>query len=795
MNGFALDFRTALRSLRRSPTFTVTAVLILGLGIGMSVAMWTVFQAVLLRPIPVQSPGRIVLPRALNREGSDVALTQGEVDQIRHASRTMRDIAAFEHFGAYQFPKLDGDRPLPLAGTQVDGRFFDVLGVHPVLGRLLRPDDDSMSRVMVLSYGAWQRYFDGDPSVIGRRFRQPQLGVTYAIVGVAPAGIDYPAGTDYWEPLAYPGLLDDVIARLAPNVSLAAARNEFLNLNKELDRQRPSPYNVSGADIRTFDTAVVGNVRPVLVLLIAAVGLLLLIACVNIGNLLLLRATVRSHEFDVRRALGATYGDIVRHLLVETSLLALGGGVLGLVCAEVARRVLIAAAPPALPRLDAIRLTGVPAGAAVAIALLSMALCGILPAVTAVRRNPSLPIRLDARSGSAGRQRRNVRRILVGAQVALAVILLSGAGLLARSLRQLESLDLGFRADHLSVISVSWPLNKYDDEPKLITLVDALGPRIRAIPGVSALTPIVIPPFYGPNFWASVWQADWQSGAQAAQNPVIAADEGGPDYFRAFGIPILRGRGFLDSDGPNSQQVVVVSQSVARRFWPGQNALGKRIRFAGDSLPWMTVVGVVGESRFRALRDATPMVYLPYRQSGWNGFFAVRTTGDVERLVPAIRRAINEYDPAVTVTAVRTVDDYLAGPLAQPRLSALLLSGFGLVALLLAAIGLYGIMATVVREQTRELGVRMALGAAPGRIRRDVLGRALTVSVVGAVAGLAASVIAARFIGSLLYEVSPTDPVALSGACVLLLAVALLAAYVPAHRATRIEPASALRAD
>jgi predicted permease len=795
MNGLAFDLRTALRSLRRSPTFTVTSVLILGLGIGMSVAMWTVFHAVLLRPIPVLSPDRIVLPRALNREGSDVALTQGEVDQFRHASRTMQDIAGFEHFGAYQFPKLDGDRPLPLAGTQVDGRFFDILGVHPVLGRLLRPDDDSMSYVMVLSYGAWQRYFHGDPSVIGRRFRQPQLGVTYAIVGVAPAGIDYPAGTDYWEPLAYPGLLDDVIARLAPNVSLGAARSEFLSLNKEIDRQRPAPYNVSAADIRTFDTAVVGNVRPVLVLLIAAVGLLLLIACVNIGNLLLLRAATRSHEFDVRRALGATYGDVVRLLLVETSLVALGGGVLGLVCAEVARRLLIAAAPPALPRLDAIRLTGVPVGAAIAIALLSMALCGIAPALTAVRRNPASPIRLDARSGSAGRQRRNVRQILVGSQVALALILLSGAGLLTRSLRQLESLDLGFQADHLSVISLSWPLNKYNDHAQIVALVDALGRRIRAIPGVSALTPIVIPPFYGPNFWALVWQADWQSPVQAASNPVIPLDKGGPDYFRTFGIPILRGRGFLDSDRLNSQWVAVVSQSVASRYWPGQDPLGKRIRVVGDSQPWMTVVGIAGESRFRALRDATPMVYLPYQQTGWNGFFAVRTTGDVERLVPAIRRAINDYDPAVALWRVRTVDDYLAGPLAQPRLSALLLSGFGLVALLLAAIGLYGIMATVVREQTRELGVRMALGAAPGRIRREVLGRALTVSAAGAVAGLVGSVVAARLIASQLFEVSPTDPLALSGACLLLLAVALLAAYLPAHRATRIEPASALRAD
>jgi putative ABC transport system permease protein len=796
MDQLSQNIRLAFRSLRRSPTFTTTAVIVLGLGIGMAVAMWTVFDAVLLRRTPVVSPERVVLPRALNQAGADLALAHNEVEIFRHSSRALREISVFEHFGAYNIPKLDGDRPLPLEGTEVDGHFFDVLGVRPVLGRLLRPDDDSTSYVMVLSYEAWQRYFGGDPSVIGRHFRQPQIKKVYTVVGVAPPGIDFPAGTDYWEPLAFDGLLDDIVGRLAPGATLATARSEFLDINKQIDRQRPgAPHNVTSADIRTFTDAVVGNVRPALLVLLAAVGLLLVIACINVGNLLLLRAAGRSREIAVRRALGASYGDIVRQLLLEAAALGIMGGVLGLLVAEGARRILVAAAPSGLPRLDAIRLSGLPFGAAAAMVLLATALSGVLPAVTAAHRNPASPLKLDERSGSGGRDRRRVRQMLVASQIALALILLSGAGLLTRSLRRLESIDLGFRAHHLSVVTVMWPIDKYGDTPQLVSLADRLVRRIGGLPGVTAITPIIIPPFYGPNFFGIDWQADWQSPNEAKNNPAIPLEIGGADYFHTFETPILRGRGFLSGDVENSEKVAVVSQSVAHRYWPGQDPIGKRLRFLSDSEPWRTVVGVAGESRFRAFRDATPMVYLPYSQFFWQGYFAIRTTTDLGRLVPSIRRAIVETDPTLTLWNARTVDDYLSTPLAQPRLDALLLSGFGLAALVLAAIGLYGVMASAVREQTREIGVRMALGAGPARLRREVLRRALAVALTGAGAGFLASLIAGRFVASLLYDVSPADPLVLSAAAALLLVVACLAAYLPAHRATRIEPAAALRSE
>jgi putative ABC transport system permease protein len=797
MSRFWQDARIALRGFRRSPTFTASAVLILGIGIGMAVAMWTVFNAVLLRPLPLAAPDRVVLPRVHDRAGVDLALSVTDVDRIRRESRTMTAVAGYSHGGAFAWPMVDGDRPFPIAGSQVQWQFFDVLGVKPVIGRLLDVADDSSSHVMVLSYDAWQRIFSGDPKVIGRHFQQTMNGAQYTIVGVAPPGIDLPAGTDYWSPMPFPQL-QNVVARLAPGATPAMARDEFRRLVDQELLDEHITNAVSGADARTFDVAVVGNVRPILVVLVAAVTLLLLLVCLNVGNLLLLRAAARARELAVRRALGATYADIVRQLVVESVMLAAAGGALGVVVAEVARRALIAAAPAQLPRIDAIRVAGAPVGAGAIIALVSVLLFGVVPALISVRRNPRSPLRLDTRSGTSTRQRQATRQLLVASQVALALILIAGAGLLARSLQRLQSIDLGYRPDHLSIVSVAFPYASYKKFPDdLFRMWNGIAPRIRAVPGVTSLTTTMIYPLIGPNFWTSAWQTQGQTEEQASHGPTTALDAADPDYFRTLGIPMLHGRGILASDRETSEPVAVVSASAAARYWPGQDPLGKRIRFAGDSTAakWVTVVGVAGDTHWRALREATPMIYLPYLQYGWQGYLAIRTTSTLNAVLPGIRSAVRDFDPGLVVWETKTLDDYLAGPLAQPRMSALLLSTFGLVALALAAIGLYGIMASAVREQTRDIGVRMALGATPSQVQGEVLRRAMAVSVCGAVVGLAVALAASRVIASLLFQVSPTDPIALAGACGVLLAVALIAAYLPARHASRVDPARALQAD
>jgi len=792
----ARDIRVALRGFRRSPTFAVTAVLILGVGIGMTVAIWAVFNAVLLRPPPVSDPDRIVIPRILDNGGNELAAGLKDLVQMRQISRTLRAITAYGTRGAVNFPMTDGDRPLPLAGSQVDGQFFDVLGVRPVTGRLLNADDDSLSRVIVLSYDAWQRYFNGDPSAVGRRFRQPTLGVTYTVVGVAPPGIDLPAGADYWLPVPSSRTELQIVGRLAPHTTLAASRVEYRSIVEQQIREQHWQGSFSLVEMNPFDTAVVGSARPVLVALIAAVSLLLAIICINIGNLQLMRAAARSREFAVRRALGATYLDVVRQLIVECVLLGAAGGALGLAVGEVARRALIAAAPSQLPRLDAVRVSGAPIGVATAVTLVCILLFGILPVLAGARGDAAVQLRLDTRSGKSTRGRRMLRHVLVGAQVALALILLAGAGLLGRSLQRLQSLDLGFHADHLSMLFVTVPAAKYPDRAHMFALWEEIAPRIHAVAGVTGVAPTAGSPLAGLGYLLGPWQSDQQSVADVAHSPLISIEVGAPESFRVLGIPILRGRGFLDSDREGSQLVAVVSAAVAQRYWPLQDPIGKRIR--GSSAvppPWLTVVGVVGDTRWRSLRDETPLIYLPYRQEFWQGYIAMRSSARLAVLLPSIRRAVKDVDPDAVVWTARTMDEYLDKPLAEPRMSALIVSTFGLVALVLAAIGLYGVMASAVREQTRDIGVRMALGATSNQVQRKVLQRAMVVSVAGAAVGILGAVAASRVIASLLFEVSPTDPVSLVTACAILLAVAAVAAYLPAYRASRVDPARALQAE
>ena len=790
------DARFALRGFRRTPGFVITAVLILGLGIGMSVAMYTVFDAVLRRPLPVVQQDRIVVLWNYRQPGVEFPLQPKDVTELRHTTRTMRGVAAFAHWGAFAFALVDGDQSLVIPQSVVSGNYFDVLGARPVLGRLLRPEDDvkGAPHVMVISYDTWRRRFGGDSAIVGHRVRSPLYQWSYTIVGVAPPGLDYPAGVGAWSPLETFGApqVVDLVARLAPGATPAAAGAELYAM---MQRLHPD-YRLAGAESRTFTTAVVGDIRQTLIILTVAVLLLLDIACANVGNLLLLRASGRAREMAIRRAMGATTGDVVRQLLIESTMLAAAGGLLGLGCAAGLLRALVSLAPPQLPRVDMIGIAGAPLAAALGVTFLTVLILGVFPAVSAGRGRLVSPLRLDARSGSQSRARRRLRQSLVASQMALALVMLAGAGLLVRSLERLERVDLGYRAERLSMLELTFPFDRYNTAPKYMALFDRIFTRLRAVPGVVSLTPVIIPPFLGPNVWQWRPVVEGQSQAEADATPFIPVEGGNAEYFRTFGIPIVRGTDFSDADHDGAPAVAVVSEAVAQRLWPGQDAVGKHIRFNGlDSTLWRTVIGVAGDIRFRSLRDATPTIYMPWRQMGTQGTVAIRTSGDLSAALGAMRRAVAELDPQVRIWRARSMDDLLAGPLAQPRLSTLLLSTFGLTALLLAAIGLYGVMASAVREQTRELGVRMALGASPERIRRDVLSGALAVGGAGALAGLAVAVVATRFLVTLLYGVSPVDPVTLLSVCGLLVVVTMVASYVPARRATRIDPALALRAD
>jgi putative ABC transport system permease protein len=803
------ELQIALRGLRRTPTFFATAVLILAVGIGMSVAMFTVFRTVLVRKLPVVDQDRIaVMWTYRDNPNVDFSLGPNTLAEVRRTARTMRDVAGVMHGGALSVAMLDGDHPLSLNRSLVTGNFFDVLGARPVLGRLLHASDDDAgpydaagtyaSKTMVISYRAWQDKFGGDSSIVGRHFTEPLLGWRYTVVGVAPPGLSYPADVDFWIPIWggwTSGASVFAVARLAPGATPSAAADEYFSIeNRELPQ-----LHLRGATAKTFSETVLGDARPVLALLTAAVGLLLLIACINVGNLLLLRASSRAGEMAVRRALGAAYADIVRQLVVESTLLAVAGGVAGWALAAVLVRALVAFAPPQLPRLDEIRLSGAPVWIAAAIATLSLLIFGVLPSLFAARANLASPLRFDSRVGSESRRRRVARQTLVASQVALATIMLGGAALLARSLARLEWQDTGYDPDHLSILTFTWSARKIDSADKLLDLSDRLMRRVESIPGVTAATPTVIPPLLGDGVWHWRFDREGQTDAEAERNPTIPIETGGPDYFKTFGIPVIRGRAFNDADRERAPGVVIVSESVARRFWPGEDPIGKRLRTENipdpGGKPWRTVVGVVPDTHLRSLREASPTVYFPWLQSSWQGYFAIRSSLPLSALLPSLRQAGFDVDPDVRLWHAQTMDELLAGPLAEPRVGTLLMSTFGLVALLLAAIGLYGVMTALVRDQTREIGVRMALGATPAIVRGSVLRRATMVTCAGAAAGLGIALVSSRLLRSLLFDVSPTDPIALGGACLVLVVVGIIAASLPAWRATRIDPVRALRSE
>ncbi len=817
------DLRLTLRALRRTPTFTATAVLILALGIGTASAMFTVFQSVVVRRLPVQNPDRIVeLSGVAKGAARELPITLDPFRRFRQENRTLQSVGGFAHWGAVAAPVTDGDRQLLLRQATVTGNFFQVLGAAPILGRLLRPEDEreygpnatnANALVAVISYDAWRRSFGGDSAVIGRHLRLPDMKWNPTIVGVAPPGLDYPRGAELWTPNVYAGGMD-LVARLAPRATLDAARADYLAfVKRDPDYLKAGLADHIGARAEPLERMVLGDVKTALITLTTAVAVLLLLACVNIGNLLLLHAAGRTRELAVRRALGAGSADIVQQLSAESAVLGIGGGVLGFGLAQVLLSVFLRLAPAGLPRLDMVRIAPAPLAIAAAATVLAVLLFSLLPVVSTVRCDLSSQLRADARSGTEGRRLRAVRRTLVASQIALALVLLSGAGLLVRSFARLSGLDMGFATSHLSVLGVSMPWDKWvawcgGATPKVDSAAtnrfrkcmdgwsfqfhDQLVTGFRAIPGVEKASPVAVPPFLGSNVFMTRLMAAGQSEGESSANPWVGMDFVGPEYFDAIGLPILRGRGFTDADREGSPNVAVVTQTIANRFWPGEDPIGKQVRQAAGS-PVITVVGLVGDFHFREHRQATPMLIRPYRQDFAQGNLVIRTQGALATLLPAIRKAVQAVDPDAALVEARTMDEVIAPQLAQPRLNALLLSAFAFAAVLLAAIGLYGIMASAVSHQTRELGVRLALGATPDRLRAMILRQALTVAGAGALTGLLGALAGSRLITSMLFEVTPTDPVALLGACGLLLAVALLAAYIPARRATRVDPMVALR--
>jgi putative ABC transport system permease protein len=806
MQTFLQDVRVGIRGLRRTPGFTLTAVLTLAVGIGLGTAVFTVADAFLLRPLPVRDQDRVVTLWGATRDGSvdNFPLLLPDARDFAARTRSLARVEFFGYGGAHLVPIRDGGSVFRLRRSLVSGGYFELLGTRPALGRALRPEDDvaGAAPVVVLSHGGWQRYFGGDPRVLGRQLLLHDTGVAHTIVGVMPRGLDYPQGTDFWAPVIpnsrplgeHPVYAElNILGRLRPGATAAEARAE---LTAYFQRpEAPAWHRSVHGVVHGLTSAVLGDVRPALLAFAAAAALLLAITCINVANLLLVRGLARVREIAARTALGAGRGRIVGQLVTESAILAAGGGALGTLLAAAAVGAFVAFAPPGTPRLDEVRVNATIVGGAVAITALVTLLASLAPAVVTSRVELQDALRSGTRQGGASRRFRLGTEALVVGQVALALLVLSAAGLVGRSLVKLERVDLAFDARRLLVAELALPYQGFGDTRQQLALLDRLVPRLEAVPGVRAVAPALTAPFVSAGGIFGRVVAEGQSADEAARNPTLIFEVVTPSYFAVLGVPVRQGRAFSARDREGASPVAIISESAARHYWPGGEALGKRLKWGGS---WATVVGVVPDTRYRDLRDPRPSIYFPLAQSTFPvapTTLVVRADGRPADLVPAIRRAVGTVEPGVALASAASVETLLEGPLAQSRLNALLLSVFAAAALALAAVGLFGVMATMVRQRTRELGVRMALGATGRELRGLVMRRGLAIAAAGAAVGLLGALLANRLLAAMLYGVSPTDVATLAGVTALLLAVAVLASLAPARASTRVDPVRALRAE
>lgn len=797
--------RLGLRNIRHAPGFATAAILTLALGIGLATAVFTVANALLVRRLPVRAQDRIVVLAGRSKDLATFPVSIADVRDFARRTHALQTTAYFLYQGAAPASVQEADgRVTRLRRALVSGTFFDVLGTQPVLGRTLRADDDlpGAAPVLVLSYGTWHQRFGGDPHVLGRRVAMYGSGTTYTIVGVMPLGLDFPSGTDFWAPIAssmsaatVSVMSFELIGRLRAGATPAHARDE---LTAFLQRPDASAFSrrLSGA-VHTLPRLILGDTKPALLTFAAAAALLLLIACINVANLLVVRGLARVREMAIRTAIGAGRGQLVAQLLAEHALLAAAGALLGIGVAALAVRTFVAFAPPGVPRLAEIRLDAGGLAGAVAIAFIAMLLFGLAPAIMTTRVELQDVLRSGTRQSHTRSSRLTMEALVIG-QVALAVFVLSAAGLIARSLIRLERVDLDIDASHLLIGQLAIRTDHFDTKDKQTALLERLLPAVRAIPGVRDVSPVVAAPFAGPDGWDGRPAAEGQSADEVAANPMFNLDVVSQDYFAALGIPMLEGRGFTEADDAGAPPVVVVSRSTARHYWPHADAIGKRLLNGAGGSTMATVVGVVPDTRYRDLREARGSIYFPLRQSAFPfvpDVLVIRTNAPPATMVPAVRRTIAAIDPGVALVSAAPFATFTERPLAQPRLNTFLLGMFAVAAITLATVGLFGVIATMVRQRSHELGIRLALGATGSDVGRLVMRRGFAIAALGLAVGLGGALLANRLLTVLLYDVSPTDGPTLAAVSVLLLAVTGVATLIPARLGARIDPATALRAD
>jgi predicted permease len=808
LDGLSQDIRYALRTLGKNPAFTVVAILTLALGIGANAAIFSVVNGVLLKPLPFPHPEQLL--RVWQDESSNGAMIPGPVsavnlDDWRARRRGLADVAGYHYREGQSGTDLTGiGEPQRLNATFVSPGFWTTLDVKPQLGRVPRDDEmvrGSNDRLVVLSYAFWRRQFGGASSVIGQRLTLG--GSSYEVVGVMPASFQFPAPhvdvfipfstiPDNAIPRIRPVRVLDAVARMKPGVTVAQANAEMNGITRGLAEQYPDNKNLGGASVAPLHDSIVGNVRVGLLVLLGAVGFVLLIAAVNLASLLLARAATRERELAIRVALGAERSRVIRQLFTESLVLAVLGGALGVAVAQLGGRLRVQLAAGQLPRAEAVGLDYRVLAFTAAISVLTGIAFGLVPAIRASSPELQQSLREGARGSTSGTA--GLRNTLVVAEVALAMILVVGAGLMTRSFVKLLQIDLGFTPSHRLAVNYSISTARHATGPEMRQTYRDMLERVRTVPGVIAAGAVRDLPFRGDGERLGFVPPGFTPGpdGQLPSATLMFTSDG---FFSTMGIPILAGRDLSPQDRYGAPIALVVNQALAKKYFPDRSPVGQTITF-GDTNHF-AIVGVVGDVRQGSVDETpVPRIYASaYQIFRVKVNLVVRTQSDPQMMIKRVEDAIRSVDPQQTITSAFTLEDAVGDAVARPRLLTVLLGLFGAMGLVLGALGIYGVLAYLVSQRTREIGVRLALGARPRDVLNMVVGRGLRLAGLGVAIGLAAALVLTRLMQGVLYGVTPTDPITFAGVALALLGVAAFASWLPALRATRVDPLVALRSE
>jgi len=809
------DIRYAARMLRKNPGFAAVVVITLALGIGANSAIFSFVNAVILNPLPFPDSDRLVVISQTNPEGREISVSLLNFQDWQARSRS------FEQLGGVCFTtfNLTGvDTPQHLAGQAVTLNYFSILGVQPQLGRIFSPEEDKFgaARIALISDSLWRRAFGADPNILGRSIKLDSDTVT--VIGVMPPHFELFTKPDIWTPLGealdpnspwfdrgnHMGLY--ALGKLKKGISVSQVVTEMRQIGAQLEKEYPAVNSGHGVLTQSLQTSIVLDVRSTLLVLMGAVGFVLLIACVNVANLSLARSLVRQQEMGIRMALGAGRGRLIRQSLSESFLLSVLGGLAGILVASLLLSALISLAPPNLPRVADVQLSGRVLLFTAAVTLLTSFLFGLLPALSSTRITAAFSE--GGRTSTSGPVRRRLFNSLLVAEIALALVVLTGAGLMTRTMYKIANVDPGFRTDHLLTMRMDIYGPQYRNNiPNIEAFQKAALTNVKALPGVESAAFTLSLPIAGSQ-WGSVFVVGDQPVVDRSQIPIAAFNPVSTEYFQTMGISLLRGRSFSEADGPQSPKVAVINETMARHFWPNENPIGKRLKQGWPewTTPWREVIGVVADVKLNGVIDTTPLhVYLPLAQEGMASvYLAVRTKPEPQTLAASVQSALHSLDSQITIYQVRTMDEQLGRAVGSQRAAMVLLSAFAVLATLLAAIGIYGVISWGVAQRTREMGLRMALGALPRDVMWLVLRRSMLLVLAGVTLGLLGAFAVTRLLGAsltegglgktpLLFGVKAMDPITFILTPIVLALVAFLACCLPARRATKIDPLVALR--